>query len=118
MMRSITFGFLLFAGWCAAASAQNVGGSYTVKGTNPNGSTYSGTAEITPSGDTCRMIWHTGSTARGICMLSHKALAATYRMGDTYGLVIYELQPDGVLKGVWTVADEKGAGTEILTPDK
>lgn len=117
-MRSINFGLLLFAAWCGAASAQTVGGNYSVKGTNPDGSSYTGTAEITPSGDTCRMVWHTGSTSRGICMLANKAFAATYKMGDSYGLVIYELQADGVLKGVWTVADEKGAGTEILTPAK
>jgi hypothetical protein len=117
-MRSIIFGLLLFAACSSSATAQTVGGNYSVKGTNLDGSSYSGTAEISPSGDTCRMVWHTGSTARGICMLANKAFAATYKMGDTYGLVIYELQPDGVLKGVWTVADEKGAGTEILTPAK
>ena len=117
-MRSISLGLLAVTAWCAAASAQTVGGSYTVKGTNADGSSYTGTAEITPSGDTCRMVWHTGSTARGICMLANKALAASYKMGDTFGLVIYEVQPDGVLKGVWTIADEKGAGTEILTPAK
>ena len=96
-MRSISFGLLILTGWCAAASAQTVGGSYTVKGTNADGSSYTGTAEITPSGDTCRMVWHTGSTSRGICMLANKAFAASYKMGNTFGLVIYELQPDGVL---------------------
>jgi hypothetical protein len=117
-MRSLILGLLILGGWCAAASAQTVGGEYTVKGTNPDGSSYGGTAEITPSGDTCRMVWHTGSTSRGICMLANKSFAESYRMGDTFGLVIYEVQPDGVLKGVWTVADQKGAGTETLIPVK
>ena len=117
-MRSLILGLLIAVGCGAAASAQTVGGEYTVKGTNPDGSAYDGTAEITPSGDSCRMVWHTGSTWRGICMLANKSFAASYRLGDTYGLVIYDLQPDGVLKGVWTVADQKGAGTETLTPAK
>jgi hypothetical protein len=34
------------------------------------------------------------------------------------GLVVYGLQPDGTLKGVWTLADQPGDGTEILTPAK
>ena len=115
-MRSIILAMAIVVGCGAAASAQTVGGKYTVRGTNPDGSAYGGTAEITPSGDTCRMIWHTGSTSRGICMLANKSFAASYRLGDSYGLVIYEVQPDGILKGVWTVADQTGAGTETLTP--
>jgi hypothetical protein len=30
--------------------------------------------------------------------------------------VVYELQPDGSLKGFWTIADTDGAGTENLYP--
>jgi hypothetical protein len=37
-------------------------------------------------------------------------------MGDVVGLVIYELQDDGTLEGLWTVADQEGVGTETLTP--
>jgi hypothetical protein len=115
-MRSTILALILAVGWCTAASAQ-VGGRYAVTGTNPDGSGYSGTAEITPSSDsTCRMVWNTGSTSRGICMLADKAFAASYRLGNSYGLVIYNLQPDGRLRGVWTIADQPGVGTEILTP--
>ena len=117
-MRSIILALLFAVGCGAAASAQTVGGKYSIKGTNPDGSSYGGTAEITPSGDSCRMVWHTDSTWRGIRMLANKSFAASYRLGDTYGLVIYELQPDGILKGVWTVADQNGAGTETLIPAK
>jgi hypothetical protein len=117
-VRSIILALLFAVGCGAAASAQTVGGKYSIKGTNPDGSSYGGTAEITPSGDSCRIVWHTDSTWRGICMLANKSFAASYRLGDTYGLVIYELQPDGILKGVWTVADQNGAGTETLIPAK
>ena len=110
---------LLAAGLAATATAQTVGGRYQVKGTNPDGSAYRGTATITPSSNTtCRINWHTGSTSTGICMLTGKALAAAYILNGRAGLVLYELEPDGSLKGVWTVADQPGAGTEILTPAK
>jgi hypothetical protein len=108
---------LLTVGFAAAASAQTVGGKYTVQGTNFDGSPYSGTATITRSSNsTCRMHWETGSTSDGICMLANASLAAAYKMGDSVGLVLYDVQSDGTLKGVWTIADKSGAGTETLTP--
>jgi hypothetical protein len=103
-----------------AALAQDVGGAYKVKGTNFDGSPYSGSATITPaSNSTCRIEWKTGdSTSTGFCMLSNGALAAAYKLGSSVGLVLYELESDGTLKGVWTIADKSGAGTEVLTPAK
>ena len=110
---------MLVAAFATTASAQSVGGKYNVSGTNFNGSSYEGTATITRSSDTtCRIHWETGSTSEGICMLANKSLAAAYKMGDDVGLVLYQLQPDGALKGVWTIADKSGAGTETLTPLK
>src|SRR5579872_6412277 len=117
-MRKIILGLAMAACVATPALAQKVGGSYTVAGTNPDGSKYSGTAEITPSGSTCRIVWNTGNTSKGICMLADKAFAAYYRLGKGDGLVVYEVQPDGVLKGYWTITDEDGAGTETLTPAK
>jgi hypothetical protein len=119
-MRSIILAMLIAFGWCAAAAAQTVGGDYKVSGTNFDGSSYSGTATITPSSNsTCRIEWSTGSTtSTGFCMLANKAFAAAYKLNDSIGLVVYELRPDGSLKGVWTIADKPGAGTETLTPEK
>ena len=103
----------------AAAHAQTVGGAYTVAGTNPNGSSYSGTAEIAMSGSTCQIAWRTGpTTSQGVCMVTNKALAAFYKLGADFGLVVYDLQPDGVLTGYWTIVDKDGVGGEILTPKK
>ena len=116
-MRTFMLAIVLVAAWCGSASAQMIGGKYTVRGTNVDGSPYGGTAEITPSSNsTCRMVWQTGLVSRGICMIAKGTLAASYRLGNSYGLVIYELQPDGSLKGSWTIADQPGAGTEVLTP--
>jgi hypothetical protein len=117
-MRKIILGLAMAAIVATPALAQKVGGAYTVEGTNPDGSKYSGTAEITPAGSTCHIVWNTGSTSKGICMLANKAFAAYYRLGKSDGLVVYELQPDGVLKGYWTITDQDGAGTETLIPAK
>ena len=49
-------------------------------------------------------------------MLANKAFAASYILQGQQGLVVYELQPDGSLKGWWTIADQQGVGTENLYP--
>ena len=116
-MRTLGFVVLLAVGISGEAWAQSVGGAYSVAGKNPDGSDYSGTAQITPSGSSCRIKWQTdGTTSEGICMLANKAFAASYKMGSEYGLVVYEVMPDGSLRGYWTVADQEGVGTELLTP--
>lgn len=98
--------------------AQNIGGVYSVRGTNFDGSAYAGTAEITlSSSTTCRIVWRTGgSVSTGICMRNHEAFTAAYQLGNKVGLVIYSIRPDGSMEGVWTIADQSGAGTETLTP--
>lgn len=100
------------------AQAADVGGKYTVAGTNFDGSKYSGEAEITVSSNTtCHIVWHTGgSTSKGICMRVNDVLVAGYEMSGEVGLVAYTIKSDGVLDGIWTVANKDGAGTDVLTP--
>lgn len=116
-MRAILLALILATGLVMPAAAQSLSGRYAVDGTNPNGSTYSGTAEIIQTSDTnCGIVWHVGSEWRGLCMLNGDAFAAAYTSsGDTFGLLIYHRAADGSLSGVWTVG-AGGSGTETLTP--
>lgn len=112
-------GILAAALLCAApAAAQTVGGRYQVQGKNFDGSPYGGTAEITvTSSTTCRITWRTGpTTSQGICMRNTSTFTAAYRLGNSIGLVIYDIRSDGTLDGVWTLADKNGAGAEVLVP--
>ncbi|MGP0059375.1 MAG: hypothetical protein ACLPID_08835 [Beijerinckiaceae bacterium] len=104
----------------AGAWAAEVGGQYSVSGTNFDGSAYRGTAEITVSSNsTCRIVWHiSGAEWKGICMRANDTLEAAYQYKNTFGLVHYEIKPDGMLDGIWTMADRDGAGTEALTPQQ
>jgi len=104
----------------AFAGGGDVGGKYTVKGTNLDGSQYGGEAEIKViSSTTCEINWTTGSTtSTGICMRNDESFAAGYVMGDAVGLVIYKMKDDGTLEGLWTVSGKDGVGTEVLTPEK
>jgi hypothetical protein len=102
------------------AHAQSIGGSYAVEGTNLNGSAYSGTAEIVLTSDTtCVIKWLTGDTeSEGICMRNDDSFAAAYVGGEATGLVIYKIMQNGTLNGLWTIANNGGNGTEVLTPLK
>lgn len=102
----------------APAAALEIGGTYRVKGTNFNGGEYRGTARIVvTSQNTCRIYWKIGAdSAEGICMRNGGSFSAAYSMGGQVGLVIYQIKLDGSMQGLWTVADQKGVGTEVLTP--
>ena len=109
---------LILVASLTSASAGGLPGKYQVAGKNADGSPYSGTAEIVATSETtCRIAWQTGSTtSQGICMRNGNSFAASYALGNSIGLVVYQMKPDGTLEGLWTIADQGGVGTEILTP--
>lgn len=117
MFRILALGLAL-AGLASTASAQDIGGSYTVAGTNHDGSAYEGTARITLTSDTtCEIEWKTGETeSKGICSRNGDSFAAAYVLEESVGLVIYKVKPDGSMEGLWTIQGEGGTGTENLTP--
>ena len=119
-MKHVFFSVALIATFCLPAAAEGFGGHYVVHGTNLDGATYEGEADITlTSGTTCEIKWTTGATeSDGICMRNDDAFAAGYRIGDDIGLVIYKILPDGSLSGLWTIAGKEGNGTETLVPNQ
>ncbi len=98
--------------------AQDIGGHYIVQGTNFDGSPYGGEAEITlTSSTTCEIVWITESTSSsGICMRNGPAFSAGYVLGDSIGLMVYQVMSDGALNGLWTLVGQEGSGTELLVP--
>lgn len=116
MIRILAAALVLAAG-TASAHAADVGGDYTVFGTNFDGSHYKGTATIRGSSSSCQITWTTGSTtSSGICILDGNVFAAAYQLGSDVGLAVYSVHDDGVLDGDWTIEGKEGSGTEVLTP--
>lgn len=118
-MKKIAFAAaLLLLTAASAVSAQTVNaGKYRVEGTNLDGSTYSGTAEITLASETtCVIEWNTaGVKSSGVCMLHEDAFSAAYVLEDALGLVVYKVKRGGKLEGSWTITGKDGSGTETLT---
>ncbi|MGI0525183.1 hypothetical protein [Rhizobium giardinii] len=117
-MKKVIVAAALLLAAASAVNAQTVNaGKYTVEGTNLDGSSYSGTAEITLASETtCVIEWDTaGEKSTGVCMLNGNAFAAAYVLGDALGLIVYKVNSDGTLEGNWTITGKDGSGTETLT---
>lgn len=118
-MRKLFFITALLAAVCGPALAAAPVLKFEARGMNPDGSRYSGTVTIRIiSNTTCTIVWEVGNTSTGICMRNEKTFAASYVMGKTVGLIIYDIRDDGTLDGKWTIAGKDGVGTEILIPIK
>jgi hypothetical protein len=89
-------------------------GSYTIEGTNPGGNgTYSGTVEVTKTGETYRMIWVVGGTRYvGTGIGTKDFIAVSYKSGSDTGLALYGAD-GGNWAGVWAYSGARQVGTEI-----
>ena len=111
-IRSLLAAGFLAAGMTGAIAAEPVG-RYTVQGRNPGGSdTYSGTVEITRTGQTYRVVWMIGGERFvGTAVGDANFLAVSYKSGGDTGLAI--VAPEGANWGsVWTYAGGTTLGTE------
>jgi hypothetical protein len=115
-MRSFAALVALF--YCLAtelpATAQGfgeIGGTYSARGTNPNGSTYYGTVIIKSEGDHYQFTWLIAGnqTIKGVGVASGNTLVVEW--GQKYP-VIYNVGSDGLLRGKW----DNGRAIETLTP--
>lgn len=97
------------------AASSSFAGDYSVLGTNADGSGYDGALSIIERGDVWQLVWNVGSdTYDGIGITSGNVLAAAYG-GQGCGVVIYSVQSNGDLAGVWGMWGNNNLGTEYGT---
>jgi hypothetical protein len=90
------------------ALADTLPGKYSVSGTNPNGSSYSGEVTIRHDRGTYYFNWRVGrDTFRGSGRLNGRMLTINWGQSSP---VIYHVGNDGVLRGKWA----RGTGLEDL----
>ncbi|WP_419759243.1 hypothetical protein [Acidisoma sp.] len=86
-------------------------GHYAVDGTSVGSGPYTGTVEVTPTGDTYRVVWKIGSeTFIGTGIGNDSFMAVSYASGSTTGLALYSSE-NGDWSGIWAY----GGGTTIST---
>lgn len=108
-------------------------GTYNVSGRNASdGSTYTGTVEVSRVGATYKVVWTiAGKQSVGTGLGSHfehgdtiitgpatdddTGLAVGYSTGDGYGIATYYLQRDESWQGVWAYGGSQNVTTEIWT---
>jgi hypothetical protein len=106
-----------FLGLATPALAQR-DGLYDVTGTNLDGTTYTGLAQIRTVGiASFNIVWRIGNQlVEGAGMASGRTVAVAYGLAQRPGMGIYTLNPDGSLDGEWTVIGAAQVASERLVP--
>jgi hypothetical protein len=110
-------------------------GTYNVVGRNANdGSTYKGTAQVSRTGTTYKVVWViAGKQSVGTGLGTHLendgktivtgpptdrdiGLSVGYLNKDSYGIASYYHQPDGSWSGVWAYGGSQNVTVETWTP--
>ena len=101
-----------------AADVLRLAPVYKAAGKNPDGSSYTGTVTIKIISDTTFSIeWKIGgSVTKGFGMRMNENLSATYMLDGQPGLIMYKVQEDGSLAGIWAIKGQPGNGSEVLRP--
>lgn len=115
---AVVLALFFFAVSARAADVLQLASSYKAVGKNGDGSGYTGTVTIKIISDTTFSIdWKIGgSVTKGFGMRMNDTLSATYMLDGQPGLIIYKVQGDGSLAGIWAIKGQPGNGSEVLTP--
>lgn len=117
-MRAFVTAFSLLA-FPSLALALDIAGSYRLEGANPGeAGRYTGTAEVSRTGDTFQVIWRIGGQVQqGTGILLNDVFSITYQQdGALPGIAVYEVGQDGVLSGTWAPVGSPSVGIEVWTP--
>jgi len=117
----LAFVAIIFASALSAASAEvriaqvaAITGSYSVSGTNPDSSTYSGSVVVSQlGGNRYRFDWSIAGnqTFTGTGALNGSTISVDWGQDAP---VIYQVGSNGVLNGTWA----NGHATEVLIPSR
>ena len=101
-----------------ASVFEDISGSYTVTGTNENGSAYKGALEVIKQGDVYQFRWNAGRQYDGVGIPNGNVVAVAFTEGSDgkgCGVVSYRIVGDGTLDGKWGYWGLNESGTEKAT---
>jgi hypothetical protein len=116
-LRRLSLALPLLAGLASPAAAQQAG-LYDVTGTNLDGTSYTGVAQIQQVGlSSFTILWRIGNQAvEGVGFASGRTIAVAYGLSRRPGIGIYTLSPDGSMEGEWTIIGAPANARERLVP--
>ncbi len=79
--------------------AADLSGKYSVKGSNPGGSAYTGSLTLVRNGESYALTWDSGGISTGIGIAVGDALAVA--VGDGCAVAGYQVNAEGGLDGKW-----------------
>lgn len=102
-----------------AQTRVNFSGTYSIKGTNPDGTVYNGTMAIAEFGDGYRVTqtFSDGTVYRGIGNDMGNYLTVAYQWGNVPSISIYKITQSNALEGFWQDYDndKEGSETAVVT---
>ena len=130
-MTSIAAAMLVFA--LPSVALADPTGTFDVRGLNPdNGGEYTGTVQVTRTGDTYKVVWKIANDQLsgigvGLKMVDGKivlgpaspddiGISIAYGSGSSFGTVVYFEQPDGRWHGIWAYDGWDHISTEDWFP--
>jgi hypothetical protein len=95
-------------------AGKGIAGSYSLTGTNANGSPYKGTLEITDRSPVYQFSWTVGSKYEGIGIKTQDLISVAWGANakDICGVVQYEITNNGLKNGKWGIYGNSGLGSE------
>jgi hypothetical protein len=84
---------------------------YNVAGKDLDGRAYKGALTVTHTRDVYQMEWSVGKLYRGAGILTGNILSVGWG-GVVCGVAAFQVQDDGSLDGIWSIAGETNLGTE------
>ncbi len=117
-MRLVPFSIAVYlVGTCASLS-QTFDGTYTARGSSPDGQPYEMPATISGA-DTigCRVTWGgADASSWASCIRTGNSLALAFMSGEQAAVALYVLQADGSLEGKYLLPGATEYQTETMTP--
>ncbi|MBP9663247.1 MAG: hypothetical protein KBD94_01405 [Pyrinomonadaceae bacterium] len=93
-------------------SGSGLEGTYSIKGTNPNGKDYSGDLTVSKAGEGYTFKWNADQALQGFGIRAGNMIAVGFG-GKQCSFVGYDIKEDGTLDGQWGSAASKTFGTEV-----
>ncbi len=93
-------------------SGTGLEGKYDITGSNPGGTDYKGTLDVSQSGTGYSFKWKAGETFDGFGIRTGDTIAVGFG-GSKCAFVSYDVKPDGTLDGKWGASGSSSTGTEV-----